>query len=112
MISRNLESLAMLLVMLMLLLFLLTQLYDLIEKNRKKNIRRFSVRPINRDRKTLGYFTTVFQPLKKDPQQFFIHTRMRPETFIQLFDLCKSKLIKTSLREPLSPEFRLALCLL
>lgn len=79
---------------------------------RRKAVRRWWVRPINRSRDQHGYFTNVFEEMKAtDHEEFNSFTRMWPEHFEILLDLVEPFLRKQSNRRPLDPELRLALTL-
>ncbi|XP_055846086.1 uncharacterized protein LOC129912029 isoform X2 [Episyrphus balteatus] len=78
----------------------------------KQRIRSCSVREINRDRRQNGFFNATFLKIKEhDSAQFFMYTRMHPAMFDELLNLVSPFMIKTSIREPILPECRLALFL-
>jgi len=84
----------------------------LIKRKRKRYNRRWWVRPMLRDRESLGHFHNLFQFMKNnDDEQFFKYTRMTVQQFEKLLHIVKSKLMKHSHRKPLSPEHRLAITL-
>jgi hypothetical protein len=72
--------------------------------------RRWWVRPINRNRLTLGDRDNLFQELKDDATMFFRYTRMDVPTFSELLNMVQPYLIKSHPRA-LSPESRLAITL-
>ena len=74
--------------------------------------RRWWVRPLNLDRNYTGYFNTTFLKMKAiDLEEFFIQTRMRRPEYDLLLELVKGDLSKSSMREPISAECRLAVTL-
>jgi len=79
---------------------------------RKRYNRRWWVRPMLRDRESLGHFHNLFQFMKNnDDEQFCKYTRMTVQQFEKLLNIVKLKLTKHSHRKSLSPEHRLAIIL-
>lgn len=75
-------------------------------------VRRWWVRPVNRNRHTQGFNLNLFRELLiSDHEEFFGYTRMWPEQFEFLLNLVRPYLEKRSIRTPLSPRLRLALTL-
>lgn len=75
----------------------------------KSNNRRWWMLPDKRERLHLGAYTTLFLKYKQtNHEEFFKMTRLTVEQFEELLNLINPALIKTSNREPLTPEFRLA----
>ncbi|XP_036317587.1 putative nuclease HARBI1, partial [Rhagoletis pomonella] len=93
----------------------LCELYKLYEEyeeyKSRKGLRKYKIRPINRNWSTGGYQLQVFKQIKTlEPDQLFSHTRMPPNVFELLL-----KLVSKSLRKPrqrIDPEERLSLVLL
>lgn len=90
----------------------LKTLYEINELTNKRK-RSCAVRAINRDRKRNGFYQQTFVKMRDiDHEQFFIYTRMSPQIYKLLLNLVSPFLSKTSLREPVQPECRLAVTLL
>lgn len=88
----------------------LTTLFVLLKKKNASR-RRWAVRPVNQRRNELGEFVTLFHEIKNDEVYFFKYTRMNSDCFNYLLTLVKPYLLKRSRRQPLSPEYRLAVTL-
>ncbi|XP_067214458.1 uncharacterized protein [Linepithema humile] len=83
--------------------------YLLLTKQRKSRNRRWWMLPDKRERPHLGAYTTLFLKYKyTNYEEFFKMTRLTVEQFEELLNLTRSALIKTSMRESLDSEFRLA----
>lgn len=77
----------------------------------KRRIRRWNVRPINKDYIKAGYHRKVFLNMKNmDEEQFFIHTRMSLPIFNLLLEIVRESLIKP--RQRIGPEERLSITIL
>ena len=78
-------------------------------KRIKKRKHRFWVREIYERRSTLGVFSTLFQELKTDREQFFRYTQMSPDRFHHLLGLVEEKISKkdTQFRKTIFAEERL-----
>lgn len=86
--------------------------YLLLTKQCKSGNRRWWMLPDKRERPHLGAYTTLFLKYKHtNHEEFFKMTRLTVEQFEELLNLIRSALIKTSMRESLDPEFRLAFTL-
>ena len=84
--------------------------YLLVHKPFKQRV--YKTRPINRNRKTHGFFQTYFIPMKiKDEQQFFKYTRLSVCSFKKLLDMVNPHLQKRKLPDSISSEERLAITL-
>lgn len=82
------------------------------KRDRTSRKRKYKVRPINRNRLNLGFFTTTFLPMKdEDPGQFFKYTRMTQNVFNQLLCLISPQMVKKELPDSISSEQRLAMTL-
>ena len=93
----------------------LKDLYSMykIHKKRKNRSRKYWVRPILLTREIDGFFVSSFERmLSIDEPELFRHTRMRKSTWDILLNLLNESLMKTSIREPISPQYRLALTLM
>lgn len=95
--------------------FIICALYELhnilMELNKRKRTR--AVREMHLERTIEGFFEISFNKMKDiDEEQFLMCTRMKRETFDLLLNLLRPKLIKYSIRTPISPECRLFLTLL
>ncbi|EFN82968.1 hypothetical protein EAI_05724, partial [Harpegnathos saltator] len=78
--------------------------------HRKK--RRWTVRPINKQRRNKEHFHNLFYDMKRvDEEHFIKYTRMSSECFYILLNLIKHKLVKRSNRPSISPEHRLVITL-
>jgi len=80
----------------------------------KKRIRRYKVRPINRQRRKEGLFATVLKDMvnmETDHTQFFKYTRMSPAQFGHLLKLVKPIIQKDESKNPISPAERLVMTL-
>ena len=75
--------------------------------------RRMWVHPFNTQRETKSEFINVYRECRRDPEKFFQFFRMSVEQFDNLHALCYAELEKksTNYRDPLTPEYRLALTL-
>lgn len=73
--------------------------------------RRWSVRPVNRNRDITGQYRHFLKLKNIDEEQFFIYTRMSVRNFNLLLNLISSKIVKTSNRKSLNPQHRLAMTL-
>ncbi|KAH7729669.1 hypothetical protein AAVH_03144 [Aphelenchoides avenae] len=69
------------------------------------------VHPLNARRKEAGQFHTTMAELKADEERFRQYTRMSIGAFDKLVGLISHRLEKRSVREALSPEERLIVCL-
>lgn len=79
---------------------------------RNKSERRWWIRPSNQNRATEGFYETAFSLMReRDPEYFFRCTRMSPVVFDELLDKIKHRLVKHSIRTPISPACRLFLTL-
>lgn len=79
---------------------------------KKRKIRRFKTRPMNRKRNEHSVFIKIVEFAEKhDTEQFFKYTRMTPELFHKLLDLVGPFLQKDKTKNPISPKQRLALTL-
>ncbi|KAM7344953.1 uncharacterized protein ACRADG_011457 [Cochliomyia hominivorax] len=79
-------------------------------KNKKQRIRRWGVRPSNRDWALKGFHRKVFSNVKNmDEEQFFVHTRMSKSLFDWLLSFIQSSLKKT--RQRIGAEERLVITL-
>ncbi|XP_036339354.1 putative nuclease HARBI1 [Rhagoletis pomonella] len=90
----------------------LCELYNLYKKykNNKKQ-RRYRIRPINKNWATAGCQLRTFQLMRtKEPEQWFLQTRMPPHIFDMLLKLVSKSLWKPKQR--IGPEERLSLALL
>jgi len=87
----------------------ITALSLLLIKRRKVWGRRWWVDEVLKERPRLGAYRTVFLKYKRQQsERFFKLTRMSVSEFDELLNLVKRDLTKNSLRESLTPEFRLA----
>lgn len=78
-------------------------------KQHKSGNRRWWMLPDKRERHHLGVYTTLFLKYKRtNHEEFFKMTRLTVEQFDDLLNLVSPALIKSSMREFLDPEFRLA----
>ncbi|CAL9687450.1 unnamed protein product [Knipowitschia caucasica] len=79
----------------------------------KKRRRREWVHPILQTRQIYGEYHHLVKDLKTDPDQFRAYFRLSPELFSHLLNMVTPKIekIHTNMREPISPEERLAICL-
>lgn len=75
-------------------------------------VRRWWVHPLLQSRAESGFFVANFDTMVQNPEKFFRATRMSPAAFRSLLSRIQHKLEKSSLRAPLSPEFRLFLTLM
>ncbi len=90
----------------------IAMLYILIRRRRKRlRGRSLWVHPILQKRKKCGEFHHLFQELRSDPARFIRYCRLGPEAFDELLERAHPALERHSIREPLSPEGRLALTL-
>jgi len=88
------------------------QMQTLYVLNNRRRLRRWGVRPVNRSKDEHGFQHNLFEELwTSDAREFYEATRMWPEHFKRLHDLCEVHLRKRSLRRPLSVSTRLALTL-
>lgn len=71
------------------------------------------VHPINLNRKLYGEFHHLMPKLLEDEQRFQMYFRMNKDEFYYLLEMIGPEIEKrtTQLRESISPEQRLALCL-
>uniref|UniRef100_A0A8C6LXM2 DDE Tnp4 domain-containing protein n=1 Tax=Nothobranchius furzeri TaxID=105023 RepID=A0A8C6LXM2_NOTFU len=71
------------------------------------------VHPILKTRERNGEYHHLMRDLKDDPDKFRTYFRLSPELFAHLLTLVTPKIekIHTNMREPISPEERLAICL-
>lgn len=63
---------------------------------KKKRVRRWSVRPINRNRNKEGVLATLLknmEHMETDHQQFFVYTRMTPNLFSVLLSKIVQKIV-------------------
>lgn len=77
---------------------------------KKKRVRRWSVRPINRNRNKEGVLATLLknmEHMETDHQQFFVYTRMTPNLFNVLLSKIVPSITKNSCGGSLSPRHRL-----
>lgn len=79
--------------------------------NKKRNKRRWWVRPIYENRRRQGHGYHLLQELRNDDEMFFNYTRMSVETFDYLLYLVGPRLKKYSYRTPIPEMQRLALTL-
>jgi len=87
---------------------------DLIKKDNKKRRRkrRWSVRPINLQRKEKGNFNSLLREMRlMDKEQFLKYTRMSSHQFDEIVTLISTMLTKKCQKEALSPSHRLAITL-
>jgi len=78
---------------------------------RKKQVRRYKVRPINRQRMVGGSFY-YYQKMKKlDEPQFFKYTRMTHSVFQKLLTKVGPFIKKQKRKDGISPEERLVITL-
>lgn len=83
------------------------------QAERRRNRRRWWVRPTYEDRAKYGFYETTFRVMKaRDPEMFMKATRMSVECFNLLLRLVGDNLKKFSMRTPISAECRLALTLM
>lgn len=78
--------------------------------NKRKRVRRCGVRPINKKRKTQGFFMTLVRTMKTgelDGEQFFKYTRMTKNQFSYLLHLAGPSLQKNEKKFHIPPEHRL-----
>ena len=76
---------------------------------KRQLIRRWWVRPINRQRDELGFHSNlVSELLLTDHEEFFSYCRMWPEQFNSLFSMIRPLLLKRSRRRPLPVKLKLA----
>ena len=74
--------------------------------------RRWWVRPLFLLRARAGQYHQHFRFMREnDKEMFFEYTRLTVEQFDLLLELVGPSLEKNSIREPLSPEFRLVITL-
>ena len=79
-----------------------------------KELRKYWVRPLFRQREELGSFNILFKQMRQnDREQFFRYSRMSPESLDYLSHLVAPyiKKSKTKFRDPISPVVRLAITL-
>lgn len=75
---------------------------------KRRSLRRYWVRPLLQLRPTHGIFHSQYEFLKQHEQEtFFQYTRLTVEQFDVILELVGPSLEKHSIRQPLSPEFRL-----
>ncbi|XP_055845807.1 uncharacterized protein LOC129911851 [Episyrphus balteatus] len=87
-------------------------LYLKIHKNKNRN-RKWWIRPLYQNRHNRGYFQTTFKQIKEnDEDLLFNATRLTRLQYDLLLSLIKSKLTKTSIRRPISPECRMVVTLM
>lgn len=80
---------------------------------RQRLRRRWWVRPVNVDRKDLGFHQIGFAQLKlRDEEHFFKATRMTVNKFNALLILLKERLQRFSRRKPIDEETRLGITLM
>lgn len=78
----------------------------------KKKKRKYWMRPYYVERNRTGFFNCMFEELIKDPQLFQSYTRMDYAQFEELLQMIAPIVTKqTVVREPLSPNLRLAVTL-
>lgn len=81
-------------------------------EKKKKKARRWSVRPVNRDREKKGEFRRIMLELKLcDEEWFFRYTRMTVQLFEELVILVGPSLKKNSIKKPICPSQRLLMTL-
>ena len=80
---------------------------------KKKQVKKFWIRDILKNREEFGAFNTLFEELKKDREHFFRYLRMTPDRFGHLLSLVQPKIEKkdTHFRKCIPAEARLALTL-
>lgn len=79
-----------------------------------KRSRRYWVRPINTSRRIESeFFRLVLEMKGSDPEAFFRYMRMDAASFDELVEILRPRIQRqrTRLREPISPEERLAVTL-
>ena len=64
---------------------------------KQRRSRRFSVHPINRERKEYGEFHHLMKNLLADESKFIKYLRMTPAMYDNLLDLCAANLEKKHL---------------
>ncbi|KAL1489251.1 hypothetical protein ABEB36_014184 [Hypothenemus hampei] len=93
------------------LIFLVKVIETLIRRKiciKKRKVRRWWVRPINRRKRLKSDYYHLYKEMRAgDPDCFFNYTRMSIEMFDELLSLVKENLTKNSFRESISPECRL-----
>lgn len=98
--------------LLLLLLLLQHEIFILIYmhlKMKRQVLRRWWVRPINRQRNELGFHSNlVSELLLSDHEEFFSYCRMWPEQFNTLLSMVRPFLLKRSRRQSLSVKLKLA----
>lgn len=79
---------------------------------KRQVLRRWWVRPINRQRNELGFHSNlVSELLQTDHEKFFSFSRMCPEQFNILLSLLRPYLLKRSRRQSLPVRLKLAVTL-
>lgn len=93
--------------------FFLISAVVLYNRIKKKKTRRYWIHPIIRDRKNKGFFYTLYNEIKEDPEKFFNFTRMSKASFQELLLIIKDQCSKnnTIMRESISAEEKLLITL-